>query len=371
MHFSGRLLTAILITALSVACAKKTETPVARKPVVPVRTARTFPTVAQIEELNAARRAVDTNAEALTKTARAKTFSRSTQNQFSLQSREMEGRFRELLDRTAVIYGAESRSLLAAATLLDPSLKERASSIVALVDRDFVEKLQDICNLKTKPFLRGDSHPLCNGEKFRALSAAAFCTGFLASPTQIVTAGHCVPSQAQLDRTYFVFGFTANEDQIVKTRFILTDVLGGGVLEARREDSGGDFAIIRIAEQKPPRKPLQLANVTPPAGTRVYTLGHPQGLPLIHAGDAEIRPWTDPTAFFRANLDAYGGNSGSPVFDATTGRVIGVIAEGETDFITKVASDGRACDATFYCPKSGCQGEKCTRTTVFLSRIRN
>ena len=56
----------------------------------------------------------------------------------------------------------------------------------------------------------------------------------------------------------------------------------------------------------------------------VYVIGHPCGLPLKYVPDAEVRE-NAAASFFVANLDTYGGNSGSPVFNAQNNKVEGIL----------------------------------------------
>jgi hypothetical protein len=72
-----------------------------------------------------------------------------------------------------------------------------------------------------------------------------------------------------------------------------------------------------------------------------------------------------PAAFFVANLDTYGGNSGSPVFNSTTHDVEDVLVRGENDFVQQ-----GGCRVSLVCPNTGCQGEDCTRTTEFASFLQ-
>src|SRR5262249_3665943 len=99
------------------------------------------------------------------------------------------------------------------------------------------------------------------------------------------------------------------------------------------------------------------------AGTRLYVIGHPSGLPAKFADGAEVRTASDP-AFFTANLDTYGGNSGSPVFNAATHEVEGVLVRATTDFVPV-----GMCLVSAVCPTSGCSGEDCTRVSEFLPRL--
>ncbi|MGK7898838.1 MAG: serine protease [Xenococcus sp. (in: cyanobacteria)] len=50
----------------------------------------------------------------------------------------------------------------------------------------------------------------------------------------------------------------------------------------------------------------------------VFVIGHPSGLPLKFANGTQVRDHS-PSSFFVANLDTYGGNSGSPVFNEDEG----------------------------------------------------
>jgi hypothetical protein len=74
------------------------------------------------------------------------------------------------------------------------------------------------------------------------------------------------------------------------------------------------------------------------------------------AGGASVRSVSSSRGFFAANLDTFGGNSGSPVFDAVEHTVKGVLVRGDTDYVTR-----DVCRVAFVCPTdTGCQGEECT-----------
>ena len=96
---------------------------------------------------------------------------------------------------------------------------------------------------------------------------------------------------------------------------------------------------------------------------KVYVLGHPSGLPLKYAPGAQVRGNDDPS-FFVANLDTYGGNSGSPVFNERTGEVEGILVRGETDYL-QVGN----CRISNACPTSGCRGEDVTRASEFVEFV--
>jgi V8-like Glu-specific endopeptidase len=89
-------------------------------------------------------------------------------------------------------------------------------------------------------------------------------------------------------------------------------------------------------------------------GSEVLVIGHPTGLPTKLADGAVIRSLKE--TYFIANLDTYGGNSGSAVFDANSGLVEGILVRGEQDYVR--SSSG--CLASNVCRNDGCRGEDVT-----------
>ena len=98
-------------------------------------------------------------------------------------------------------------------------------------------------------------------------------------------------------------------------------------------------------------------------GTAITVIGHPSGLPTKISGGANVRS-TDQQAYFVANLDTYGGNSGSAVFNTMTREVEGILVRGETDYV----SNG-TCNVSKVCPTTGCRGEDCTRIAELIDLI--
>ena len=90
----------------------------------------------------------------------------------------------------------------------------------------------------------------------------------------------------------------------------------------------GDWVVLRL--ERPVRNTgleFKTRLALPRPGRSVYTLGHPCGLPLKMADNATVLSASHEE--FRANLDTYSGNSGSPVFDAHTHSLLGLIVAGQ------------------------------------------
>jgi V8-like Glu-specific endopeptidase len=101
------------------------------------------------------------------------------------------------------------------------------------------------------------------------------------------------------------------------------------------------------------------------ADQEVFVIGHPVGLPLKYAGNAKITD-NSPSTYFSANLDTFGGNSGSPVFSMVDGKHIveGILVRGETDFV-----EVNGCTRSQVYPTTGQMGENCTRVAEFAHLV--
>ena len=100
-------------------------------------------------------------------------------------------------------------------------------------------------------------------------------------------------------------------------------------------DSNGlqDYAVIRLKKKAKGLKPLKLRASGAVAITdQVFMIGHPLGLPLIATKETSINDISG-THFFKATLDSFEGNSGSPVFNSKTFDVEGILVRGEEDFL--------------------------------------
>ena len=71
-----------------------------------------------------------------------------------------------------------------------------------------------------------------------------------------------------------------------------------------------------------------------------------------------------PDGYFVANLDTYGGNSGSAVFNATSGKVEGILVRGENDYVWR-----GSCRVSNKCPADGCRGEDVTKVSALMDII--
>ncbi len=105
---------------------------------------------------------------------------------------------------------------------------------------------------------------------------------------------------------------------------------------------------------------------SPKKGDNIVVIGHPSGLPTKIAGGANIRSVN--SVYFQANLDTYGGNSGSAVFNADTGLLEGILVRGERDYVYDSA---QGCKVSNVISNTGGSGEDVTRITNIKELMNN
>jgi Trypsin-like peptidase domain len=265
-------------------------------------------------------------------------------------------------DRQRVVYGVDDRKDIF--QVKSAKVKKAANAVVAIVKAtDLEPDGHGGWKLATSSYKV--EYRLCSSETFSSQPLGCFCSGFLVGPDVIATAGHCVKSKADLANMRFVFGFQMIDSSTPRTSFAADDVYEGAALIGRKlTQTQTDWALVRLAQAVVGRSPVAFRTAGKIAATqKLFVIGHPCGLPQKYAPGASVRDNT-PASFFVANLDTYGGNSGSPVFNATNHQVEGILVRGENDFVTS-----GSCYVSLVCPTTGCRGEDVTRASEWADKV--
>ncbi|MDZ4675920.1 MAG: trypsin-like peptidase domain-containing protein [Oligoflexia bacterium] len=256
-----------------------------------------------------------------------------------------------------VIYGNDDRLDLYEVT--NQEVLALANSTVALIQSSKLRNNNGTTVISTSNF--GSAMNLCPSEKYRDQPTAAFCSGTLVGSDLVLTAGHCISSSADCTNTKFVFGFGVYQKGVNPSQVPTSEVYGcGQIIHTERNDRGADFAVIKLDRPVANHPPLPVrAQGGVGSGDDILVIGYPVGLPTKVAAGAKVRSVS--SEYFVANLDTYGGNSGSGVFNAHTGLIEGVLVRGEQDF----ASQG-SCQVSKVCTDSSCRGEDVTQISKVL-----
>lgn len=250
-----------------------------------------------------------------------------------------------------VIYGEDNRKDYY--EIETPSILSAADATVALITAGNLTVGETTTTIRSIPF--GQARGMCLTEPFYHQETAPFCSGFLVAPDTVVTAGHCIRDQAACDSTRFVFGFKITQAGELPRQVANDHVFNcARIVHTVATAAGEDFAVVKLDRAVTHVAPLayrQEGRIEPGAG--LVVMGHPSGLPLKIAGGANVRQVKE--QHLVANLDTYGGNSGSAVFNAETGLLEGILVRGEQDYVT----EGN-CRVSKRCASQGCRGEDVT-----------
>ena len=176
----------------------------------------------------------------------------------------------------------------------------------------------------------------------------------------VATAGHCINS---CSGRRFVFDYEMNGANSVNSIVDANDVYSCRQIVARENSGTRDWAVVQLDRDVVGHQPAEIRRSgTVSTGTQLVLGGFPSGLPLKIAPGATVKPGTS-SNYFNSTVDSYGGNSGSPVFNANTGVVEGILVRGNNDYdwtgscyVSNVCSDSNGCGGSY---------EESTRTTLF------
>jgi len=243
---------------------------------------------------------------------------------------------------------------------VDSALKDHwAAATVALVRRSGLRNVAE--GVELIGTAHGKKKNLCAGTRFEEQPEVAFCSGFLVAENLVVTAAHCVQDEDDCKRTQFVFDYAKNQE--IQARFIVPQENVYRCRSIKKRDLFlSDYALIELDRTVSDRTPLNIrreGKITD--GEPLIMIGHPSGLPSKITGGGEVVDSAGSQIF--ASVDAFAGNSGSPIINQRTGLVEGLLVAGEADYINT-----GTCREAFVCGEA-CQGEIITPIKDIASEI--
>lgn len=178
----------------------------------------------------------------------------------------------------------------------------------------------------------GQQFRLCEKERFYHQPFIANCSGFLVAPDIIASAGHCFEDRSDCTQSSWVFNYKVDDAKQRQVSVSTNDVYKcTEILEQSLTDKT-DFALIRLDRPVVGVTPVKLATKEITVGTKVVMIGHPSGLPQKITDNAVVKSVS--ATEFKATLDAFQINSGSAVFNAENGELVGILVRGLVDYRT-------------------------------------
>ncbi|GAB4034244.1 MAG: hypothetical protein Fur0012_14410 [Elusimicrobiota bacterium] len=256
------------------------------------------------------------------------------------------------------IYGIDDRKDVYESNQMQQKL---AKSVAAVVAMDISPDEQGYVDLGLRSFK--EDYSICDGEKFSDQPILGYCTASLISEDTMLTAGHCFPSKDSCKEKKFVFDYVMGPDGKWPGKFNLSQIYSCSEIIAQSNEEIVDYAIIKLDRPVKDRVPLAVNRGEKlKKGDFVFVIGSPMGLPLKVADNAKVRDVKD--QYYMVDSDTFGGNSGSPVFNAMTGRIEGILTGGGQDLELK--NDG-ACVGSFIQSQDEGTGEMVFRAQDFFN----
>lgn len=261
------------------------------------------------------------------------------------------------------VYGQDDRKEWYDAAVPD-EIRQLSRGVAAMVDPGSLRRTSERGWALDAPSLL-DAAMVCPTEPFAHQPSAAVCSAFLIGPQHLATAAHCVEGISCSDLT-FVFDYRQDEGLggASPLRFDDDLVFGCSSIQVSKDSMDLDLAVVRLDRPTKDRPILEVGSVADVAlGRPLVLIGYPTGLPQKIAVGGSVLAVSGPLHELRADVDAFAGNSGSPVLDLHTRKVLGVLTMGETDY--DYVPD-RGCFVRHVCSPASCAGE----TAVLAQGLR-
>lgn len=240
-----------------------------------------------------------------------------------------------------IIYGDDNRVDVYAST--NPEFVKLSKSTAAMISNSKMSKSILGLNFKLDPATLTQKMRACSDERFASQPAVARCSGFLISDKLLVTAGHCMrkpfldPKTGKMvddcKNNSWVFDYKMDSETEINLNKSASTVYKCNKIISRElnDQTLNDYALIELDRAVTDREPLKFRKRGKiKSGSEIVVIGHPSGLPTKITDDAQVKDLKK--NYFTANLDTYGGNSGSAVFNVSTGEVEGILVRGDTDY---------------------------------------
>lgn len=233
-----------------------------------------------------------------------------------------------------------------------------SSSVGVIIEKEKVNKIsKEYFQIDIQNKL-GANFNLCENVPFKDQPVVGNGTAFLIKGNRLISANHVF--ERAINNYVIVFNFEMINDKTVNNIIHESNVFSLNKVLFKDEEID---VIIFNTNREIKKESLETQRSKGlKKYHKVYSVGYPTGIPKKISVNAEILD-NNNLYYFYTSLDAFQGNSGSPVFDLETNKVIGVLVSGQKDF-----TFNGSCNELSICSYPNCKGEKIVRIEIILDR---
>jgi V8-like Glu-specific endopeptidase len=235
-------------------------------------------------------------------------------------------------DSSKAIYGKDNRRFVSSKNS-QSLIANISKSVAMIVAKENVEEKFFSSIIKADFINDKDSLNLCLDQKFSGHHSVMSCTGFLVAENILATAGHCFMSSFDCENKKIIFHVLDKNEVSEGYRVAHQNVFNcKNIIKSEIDPSGDrDFALVELDRVVKGVQPLKLSSSNIKLNSNVLMIGHPLGLPQVISTSAKVVDISNEN-LFKATLDSFAGNSGSPVINENTMEVEGILVSGQDDF---------------------------------------
>jgi V8-like Glu-specific endopeptidase len=222
------------------------------------------------------------------------------------------------------------------------NIKNLASSIAVRVEKKDLQLNSNFPFMLSWPQKTLQDYGICKDVAFANQVLLGDCTASLINDEYLLTAGHCV-EENHCDDYYWVFDYYLTVAGSLSPILQQQHVVECQQVVAREFEFTSkiiDYAVIKLKKPIVDRKPLvvdfnfesKLKHEDLHSKITLGTWGTPSGLPLKWTGNVKVGVWNQADSILSTNMDGFSGNSGGPVFDLESLKIIGVVSAGAFDW---------------------------------------
>ncbi|MDD0852356.1 serine protease [Halobacteriovorax sp. GB3] len=204
-----------------------------------------------------------------------------------------------------------------------------------------------------------EKYNLCEDEKFANAQSVGTCSGVLVTPNIILTAGHCMKyDDYTLEQNCRDFSWSFDNEEGISIKEENLYACKKVLYHHTDREKGIDMALVQLERPVLDRSPIRLEDdmslVNP--STPIEMIGHPFGMQKTVTTDYGIYRSTVRKNTLYYYLDTLPGNSGSPIFNKKTNKLIAIHTQGAKNIFKK--DEKNNCNRLRKCqyqnPEQGC-----------------